>query len=261
MNFPQLIRQLDWFESIGVDSFNFSVLTPTSMLNDKLARSRSEVLSAASWGWAHNREGQNIYIRPATGPAWPVVILDDVPLPMAKKIALKYATLVIETSADNCQVWIASTTFLSVEERASAQRALALKINADPCSVSGDHFGRAAGFRNRKPKRHNFLVDVVDETSTEKLDAKPYTRYHPEQIVKEQVLSTGNASEIDESRDEFGWALGWLRSCHATDMGIRLLAEKALRRGKRKTLHSSEIYARKTFERALCILNSNTIHV
>jgi hypothetical protein len=257
MNFPQLIRQLEWFESIGVDSFNFSVLTPASMLNDKLARSRSEVLSAASWGWARNREGQNIYIRPATGPAWSVVILDDVPLLMAKKIARKYSALVIETSADNSQVWIATATLLSIEERASVQRALALKINADPCSVSGDHFGRAAGFRNRKPNRKNFLVDVLEETRIEKLDAKAYIRYHPEPIAKGQLLSTGKESEIDDSRDEFGWALGWLRSGHATEVGIRRLAEKALRRGKRKTLHSADDYARKTFERARKIVNAN----
>jgi hypothetical protein len=230
------------------------------MLNDKLARSRSDVLSAASWGWAHNREGQNIHMRPATGPAWPVVILDDVPLPKAKKIARKYATLVIETSADNCQVWIATTTFLYVEERASVQRAIALRINADPCSVSGDHFGRAAGFRNRKLNRKNFLVDVIEETRIEKLDANPYIRPLSNPVVNgQQVLSAVNESEIDASRDEFGWALGWLRSGHATDLGIRRLAEKALRRGKRKTLHSTEAYARKTFERAQCVLNSNTI--
>jgi hypothetical protein len=258
MNFPQLIRQLEWLESIGVDSFNFSVLAPTSMLNDKLARSRSEVLSAASWGWARNREGQNIYIRPATGPAWSVVILDDVPLLMAKKIARKYAALVIETSADNSQVWIATATLLSIEERASVQRALALKIKADPCSVSGDHFGRAAGFRNRKPNRKNFLVDVVDETRTEMLDTSPYLLTQ-EPSAPGLVLSRVSKSEIEDvSRDEFGWALGWLRSGHAKEVGIRRLAENAMKRGKRKTLYGAEDYARKTFERAQGVLISES---
>ena len=166
--YTQLQQQLGWFRWAGVDRFNFSVLIAsngrTAMLADKLPKPAAEVMYAAGWAWANNKRGLDVYLRPATGPAWPVIILDDLPTATALAIARKYSALVYETSANNCHAWIAIKKPLSITDRRALQERLAALIGADAGSKSGDHFGRAAGFHNRKPGRHNYVVEVRAET-------------------------------------------------------------------------------------------------
>lgn len=261
MSFEQLKRQIEWFTGAGVDSFNLAVLGEDAMLNHSLPRTAPAALAAAGWAWARNLEGLSVYLRPATGPAWPMLLLDDLPHRRALAVAGKYAALVVETSLDNCQVWIKTNAALTIAERLAVQSALAGLIAADPCSVSGDHFGRAAGFRNRKPGRGGWLVDVLAATAAPALDPAPYLRAALEYYSLPQAegrQAGGRASSggsvrgaaADSSADEFGWACGWLRQGFDFEEGKQRLAARAMERGKRKNYQAAETYALMTFRRA-----------
>lgn len=162
--FQDLKKQLDWFEKIGVDKFNFSVLAPGGMINHSLPRSSGQVLACAGWGWVKNNEGLNVYLRPA-GDLFPFIFLDDLAAGLVFAVARKYNTLVVETSKNNHQIWIQTSQDLDTKQRFIVQKLIAAKVGADPGSTSGDHFGRAAGFLNRKPARGNWPVRVVVATT------------------------------------------------------------------------------------------------
>lgn len=167
-------KALAWFEDAGVDSWNFAVLGSGGMVNHDRPRGREEAVRAGGWAWAQNREGRNVYLRPARGAAWPVVFLDDITRTTARRISYKYASLSVETSRDNFQVWIRCAHPLTEITRMAVQKALAHRIGADPRSISGDHFGRAPGFRNQKPERGGFVVTVTASTRDASLDPTPH---------------------------------------------------------------------------------------
>jgi hypothetical protein len=72
---------------------------------------------------AHNVKQADIYIRPARGHAWPMVLLDDVDIAMAQRVAKHYATLVVHTSAQGgCHLWLRLTRALDEAQRRQVQR-------------------------------------------------------------------------------------------------------------------------------------------
>jgi hypothetical protein len=117
---------------------------------------------------AHNVKQADIYIRPARGHAWPMVLLDDVDIAMAQRVAKHYATLVVHTSAQGgCHLWLRLTRALDEAQRRQVQRWLIPKVDADPGSVSGEHLGRLAGMKNFK--RAGQWVNVLQQP-------RPHTR-------------------------------------------------------------------------------------
>lgn len=174
MAYEQMSEALSWFESVGVNLWNFCVLE-RGMVGHERARDAAEVRKSCGWAWVKNREGRDVYIRPARGLVdWPIVFLDDLPPKKALAISQKYTSMVIETSRANCQVWIATTEPLDESQRGQVQGRLLRLVGADPGSVSGEHFGRAPGYKNRKPGRGGWLVRVLAATSGARLDASPH---------------------------------------------------------------------------------------
>ena len=253
---------LDWFEASGVDSWNFSVLDK-GMLGHERSRNRAEVERSLGWGWVKNRSGHDVYTRPARGHDWPVVFLDDLPPRKARGIAKKYGALVVETSSGNCQVWIRVMCPLSEPDRATVQRALASMIGADPMSVSGDHFGRAAGFRNRKRGRDDFCVRVLLATNGAALDPDPHlieasSPSRPIGAARAVFTGLGSGEAKSESEREYRYCLarlGWAQRKGRDPSGefaylIANIADRAVSRGKRKSRDDAILYAEKTVLRA-----------
>lgn len=103
------------------------------------------------WARAENLRGSEIYIRPARDCSWPLLFLDDVSLTMTHRVMRKYAALAIHTSPEGgCHLWLRTDRTLDRRERTAAQSWLAARTAADLRSVSGDHLGRLAGFKNWK---------------------------------------------------------------------------------------------------------------
>ena len=254
---------LDWFQSSGVDSWNFSVLD-RGMLGHDRARDRAEVEKSLGWGWVKNNAGHDVYIRPARGVSHPVVFLDDLPPRKALGIARKYGSLVVETSADNCQCWVRVARPLSETERATVQRSLVSKVGADPMSASGDHFGRAAGYCNRKRGRDDFVVRVLAATGGAALDPTPHLAEAPalpapagrRAVFTPSPLGVGGAKS--ESEREYRYALArlsWAQRRGRDPIGemnylVGNIADRAVERGKRKSRAEALLYAEKTVARA-----------
>lgn len=114
----------------------------------------SEIITGLSFLKARNRAGDDIYIRPegSTG----LLLIDD--LTPASLLQLEQEGLrpvcVTETSESNYQVWLrVSRTPIDKELATSTAQVLARYFNADIASADWRHFGRLAGFTNRKPER------------------------------------------------------------------------------------------------------------
>jgi hypothetical protein len=99
-----------------------------------------------------NREGRHIYVRPAG--VHPYTFMDD--LNTAKVAALKGAGLVpavvLESSPGNLQVWLKHPQTLPTALSTGVAQQLAKDFGGDPSSADWRHFGRLAGFTNRKEK-------------------------------------------------------------------------------------------------------------
>jgi hypothetical protein len=256
MIFKSLDQQLNWFLAIGVDQFNFSILTDRGMLNHDRPRSAEEVLRSAGWGWSKNTRGSNIYIRPARSFSFPVVMFDDLDRLKIDKICKKYSCLAIETSKNNYQVWISTTLSLGEAQRAAVQTAIANLIGADPGSTSGEHFGRAAGFRNQKPGRGGFLVSVrSSRRDLHALDPTPYL-VSPSptggRVPSSRLIPRHHhhPADGDQSAVEFRFALARLRVGDQPHEIAKKIASRALDRGKRRTAADCEAYAVSTVKKA-----------
>src|ERR1035438_5180725 len=110
------------------------------------------IVKSVPWLRHQNRGGRNIYVRPKG--EHDLSMVDD--LTMDAVSAMKQAgfdpAVVVETSPGNYQAWLKHPERLSKELSTVAARALAEKFGGDRGAADWRHFGRLAGFTNRKAK-------------------------------------------------------------------------------------------------------------
>jgi hypothetical protein len=110
------------------------------------------ILTSVPWLRHQNLNGRNIYIRPKG--EHDLSLVDD--LTKDALSAMKEAgfnpALIVETSPGNYQAWLKHPEQLSKEVSTAAARALAEKFGGDRGAADWRHFGRLAGFTNRKAK-------------------------------------------------------------------------------------------------------------
>ena len=110
------------------------------------------ILKSAGWLRHQNFSGRNIYIRPKG--EHDLSLIDDLTkdtLSSMKESGFGPA-LTVETSPGNYQAWLKHLERLDKEVGTAAARALAEKFGGDRGSADWRHFGRLAGFTNRKAK-------------------------------------------------------------------------------------------------------------
>ncbi len=115
-----------------------------------------EVVHQIGWLKYMNAQGNDIYIRPAAQHG--LVLVDDLKKEKIQEMEKKGLTpaAIIETSPGNYQVWLKFTTSsLSPTVRKIVARALANEFDGDKNSADSKHYGRLAGFTNRKPQYSN----------------------------------------------------------------------------------------------------------
>jgi hypothetical protein len=99
-----------------------------------------------------NLQGRNVYVRPHG--EHDLTMVDDL---KRESIDRMFASgfkpaVVVETSPGNFQAWLKHSRVLSREVSTSAARALADEFGGDKGAADWRHFGRMAGFTNRKVK-------------------------------------------------------------------------------------------------------------
>ena len=110
------------------------------------------VLKSIPWLRLQNRNGRNIYIRP--GGEHNLSLIDDLTAESIERMRAEgfRPALVVETSPGNFQAWLKHSRRLSKELSTAAARALAQEFGGDLGAADWRHFGRLAGFTNRKEK-------------------------------------------------------------------------------------------------------------
>jgi len=137
------------WKQMGVDRADLALKLP----DGEVAWQRNRPLENLPLAWprAANAHGAEVYIRPARGFEWPLLFLDDVVVPLALEAVDRHGGLAIQTSpAGGCHLWLPCSRPLDEGDRCRFQRCLAARFGADPASISGEHLGRLAGFRNWK---------------------------------------------------------------------------------------------------------------
>jgi hypothetical protein len=241
---------LRWWEQAGVERVDLAVRRPSGAM----IWHRDDSVDSLPLGWARaeNARGAEVYVRPSRGYRWPMVFLDDLPLPRAVAIARKYDALVVHTSpVGGCHLWLCCTVPLAEEARGQVQRWLAARCGADPASTSGEHLGRLAGFKNWK--RAGTWVNVVEASHGNGPFAPRLEegRRHPRRTERFRStgghLAPGEGVDTSESGREWGFICGLLEDgCDASAAYSRLLEHARLRRGR-----DAERYAQRTVSRAL----------
>jgi hypothetical protein len=142
--------------AMGSELFEVGLFKPDAEPTESIMIPRvwdtNQVIKSVPWLRHQNCEGRNIYIRPKG--EHDLSMVDD--LTTAAVSAMKQAgfnpSVIVETSRGNYQVWLKHSERLSKEVSTAAARALAEKFGGDRGAADWRHFGRLAGFTNRKRK-------------------------------------------------------------------------------------------------------------
>jgi len=116
---------------------------------------RDTVLKSVAWLRYENLNGRNIYIRPAGEHH--LSLVDDLKGAAIQKMKKEgfVPAVLVETSPGNFQAWLNHGKQLQRSLSTAVAKRLAAKFHGDLGSADWRHFGRLAGFTNRKEKyRH-----------------------------------------------------------------------------------------------------------
>jgi hypothetical protein len=113
---------------------------------------RQTLLASIPWLRYQNLHGRNIYIRPKGEHS--LSLVDDLKSPAIERMKAEGFTpaIVIETSPGNFQAWLNHGRILPKDLSTATARALAERFGGDKGAADWRHFGRLAGFSNRKEK-------------------------------------------------------------------------------------------------------------
>lgn len=124
---------------------------------------RNTLLHSISWLRLKNGRGRNIYIRPSGEHR--LTLIDDIGWRTVGRLKEEgfQPALIVETSPGNFQAWLDHGEVLTKELSTFVARILARRFLGDPASADWRHYGRLAGFTNRKEKyrRANGLYPFV----------------------------------------------------------------------------------------------------
>jgi hypothetical protein len=151
----QLVRSQ--LQAMGVPVFEVGAYKPAQASSvrqepEMLMRTWDSDSLVHSVGWLRlqNFQGRNIYIRPKG--EHPLSLLDDLTFAAIGQMKDEgfNPAVILETSPGNFQVWVNHGEVLPKELSTRAARTLSEKFHGDPSSADWRHFGRLAGFTNRK---------------------------------------------------------------------------------------------------------------
>jgi hypothetical protein len=176
-----------------------------------------DILNAIPWLKRENAKGADIYVRPAGDKNQGLILVDDLnQAQIGRMKADGYEPAVtVETSPQNYQAWIRlGQTTLEPDTATVVSKALAKRYEADPNSADWRHFGRLAGFTNRKPEYTNengenpwvLCHEASGKQASKGLEAvekarKGLTQLKLEQERKRRVEGVKNAPERVLGRD------------------------------------------------------------
>jgi hypothetical protein len=142
--------------AMGAEVFEVGLYKPRIDLNSRepemLPRTWNieKLLRSLSWLQFQNLNGRNIYIRPKGEHN--LSLIDDLTAAAVSEMDKSgfQPAVVTETSPGNFQAWLKHAEILPKDLGTAAARALAARFHGDRGAADWRHFGRLAGFTNRK---------------------------------------------------------------------------------------------------------------
>lgn len=141
---------------MGAEVFEVGLFKPNARDREPVMLPRvwdhDSLMRSIAWLRHENRDGRNIYIRP--NGEHNLSLVDDLKAEALVEMERTGFTpaVVVETSPGNFQAWLKHSDQLSKEMGTAAARALAEKFGGDRGAADWRHYGRLAGFTNRKNK-------------------------------------------------------------------------------------------------------------
>jgi hypothetical protein len=140
--------------AMGAKAFEIGLFDPNAARGAMLPRvwDTGTLLRSVSWLRLKNAEGRNICIRPAGEHS--LSLIDDASLEVIARLKSEgfAPAVVLETSPGNFQAWLHHGEILPKHLSTFAARLLATRFGGDLASADWRHYGRLAGFTNRKDK-------------------------------------------------------------------------------------------------------------
>lgn len=147
---------LDQVAAMGSELFEIGLYNPNATAGESVMIPRvwdvGTISKSVPWLRFQNCEGRNIYIRPKG--EHDLSMIDDLTADAVSTMrqAGFNPAVIVETSPGNFQAWLKHGERLSKEVSTAAARTLAEKFGGDRGAADWRHFGRLAGFCNRKAK-------------------------------------------------------------------------------------------------------------
>ncbi len=141
---------------MGGDLFEVGLFKPSASGKEAVMLPRTwdaeTLVRSIPWLKHQNRDGRNIYIRPKGEHN--LSLVDDLSADRVRQMkAAGFApALVVQTSPGNFQAWLKHPAPLPKELSTAVARELADNFGGDRGAADWRHFGRLAGFTNRKEK-------------------------------------------------------------------------------------------------------------
>ena len=142
--------------AMGADIFEVGLFKPDAPDHEPLMIPRvwdhESLLRSIGWLRHENRDGRNIYVRPKGEHN--LSLVDDLSAGAIRNMVRSgfMPAAVLETSPGNFQAWLKHPEPLPRALGTAAARALAEKFGGDRGAADWRHYGRLAGFTNRKDK-------------------------------------------------------------------------------------------------------------
>jgi hypothetical protein len=140
--------------AMGAQLFDIGLFDPNAGEAAMLPREwdLDTLLRSVPWLRLKNAEGRHIYIRPAGEHS--LSLIDDVSIQVVERLKSEgfAPAVVLETSPGNLQAWLRHGQILPKHLSTVAARLLASRYGGDLASADWRHYGRLAGFTNRKDK-------------------------------------------------------------------------------------------------------------
>jgi hypothetical protein len=147
--------------AMGSELFEVGLYKPNAGAGESVMIPRvwdpETIVTSVPWLRHQNHERRNVYIRPEG--EHDLSLVDDLTTDAVSsmKEAGFNPAVIVETSPGNYQAWLKHPEPLSKEASTAAARALAEKFGGDRGAADWRHFGRLAGFTNRKTKYFNAI--------------------------------------------------------------------------------------------------------
>jgi hypothetical protein len=205
--------------AMGAKAFEIGLFDPNAAQGAMLPRvwDVGTLLRSVSWLRLKNAQGRNIYIRPAGEHS--LSLIDDASIQVIERLKSEgfAPAVVLETSPGNFQAWLHHGRILPKHLSTLAARLLASHFGGDLASADWRHFGRLAGFTNRKDKYrktdgafpyvrlHEATGAVYSKAATFLADVKSLyeaeqSRLPPPASLRRRSLRRSNLKSIEDFR-------------------------------------------------------------